>query len=122
MTDENMFFAWINDHKCSSGGFKIIQTRSIQAALYEDGSTYDIGISNETIFNEDETVALITNHSAFETLKERAAEIAKENERLSIEDFANRRKTVRENNYRTWQMLNEKYLAGEFKEFTEAKV
>jgi hypothetical protein len=122
MTSEDMLFDWINHHKCSSGGFKIIELKSIQILKYEDGTTFDVDISNETIFNEDETVALITNHPAFETLKERAAEIAKENERLSIEDFANRRKTVRENNYRTWKMLNDKYLAGEFKEFEEAKV
>jgi hypothetical protein len=122
MTNEDMLFDWINHHKCSSGGFKIIELKSIQILKYEDGTTFDVDISNETIFNEDETVAMITNHPAFKTLKERAEEIAKKNEEDSIKEFANRRRTVKENNYLTWKMLNEKYLAGEFKEFEEAKV
>ena len=97
MTDENMLFNWINERACSSEGFKIDKITSIQVLKYEDGEILDIDISKQTIFNKHETVAMIKNHPAYQTLKERADEIAKENENLAMQEFESNRKIVKEN-------------------------
>ena len=120
--NEDMLFDWINNHECSAVGFKIIEITSIQVVKYEDGTTLDYDILRKTIFDEFETISMILNYPGFETLKQRANEIAKENELIAIQEYKNRRKTVIENNYLTWKMLNAKYMAGEFKQFEESEV
>jgi hypothetical protein len=122
ITNEDMLFDWFSTRKYSSTGFKIIETKCIQVLKYEDGRILDFDISSNILFNEDETVNMILSHPSFQTLKERAEEIAKKNEEDGIKEFNSRRKTIKENMYLNWKHLNKKYLLGEFKEFEEADV
>lgn len=123
LTDEDALFSWLLDYNANPeenrGGFMISETISIQILKYEDGDILDYEISTAQVKDSEETLQMILNHPSFNSLVERAQEIAKENEKNAILEFNDRKKTLRLNNFKMWQSLHEKYLAGEFNEFFE---
>jgi hypothetical protein len=123
LTDEDALFSWLLDYNVNptenKGGFMISETTSIQILKYEDGGFLEHEILTTQVKDSEETLQLVLNHPSFNSLVQRAEEIAKENEKNAILEFNDRKKTLRLNNFKMWQTLHEKYLAGEFNEFFE---
>ena len=125
LSDEDALFSWLLDYNANpvenTGGFMISETTSIQIFKYEDGEILEHEISTVQIKNAEETLEIVLSNPSFNSLVERAKEIAKENEKAAIDEFKDRKKTLRLNNFKMWQSLHEKYLAGEFNEFFETE-
>jgi hypothetical protein len=124
LTDEDALFSWLLDYNKEPNDkivrlFSLTETTHIQIFKYDNGEINEVEIDRNNLKTSDEIIEMILTNPSFKSLKERAEEIAKENEKAAIEEFNDRKKTVRLNNFKMWQSLNEKYLSGEFKEFLE---
>lgn len=124
LTDEDALFSWLLDYNKEPNDkivklFSLTETTHIQIFKYDNGEINEVEIDRNDFRTPEEIIEMILSNPVFESLKERAEYIAKENEKAAIEEFNDRKKTVRLNNFKMWQSLNEKYLAGEFEEFLE---
>jgi hypothetical protein len=87
LTDEDALFSWLLDYNANptenGAGFMISETTSIQILKYEDGELLEHEISTIQIKNAEETLEMVLSHPSFNSLVERAEEIAKENEKAA---------------------------------------
>jgi hypothetical protein len=124
--DEDAVINWINDDiKKDLPMLSQFQIRKIEKITLLKGKTEESDrflrteyqISSEIVMEEREIIDMIKAHPKYVQLKNRAEQIAKENEILAIDAEKQRKQHLVRNNYEMWKALNAKKEAGEFDEF-----